>query len=74
MATRPSYNPGQMQSLDAADKMSFGDVLLIEAQEYDPEKKMIPLWPVEIADVSYDTIRLATAAGIVVVEAGANGG
>jgi serine protease len=31
-------------------------------------------WPVEIADATYDAIRLATALGIVVVEAGCNGG
>ena len=31
-------------------------------------------WPVEIADATYEAIRLATALGIVVVEAGCNGG
>lgn len=59
---------------DAADKMLDGDVLLIEAQEYDPEDDDSYEWPVEIFDLSYEKIRLATAAGIVVVEAGGNGG
>src|SRR5205085_4798888 len=58
--------------LDAAAKMAFGDVLLLEAQEYDPVGGLY-YWPVEIADATYDAIRLATALGIVVVEAGCNG-
>jgi hypothetical protein len=59
--------------LDAAAHMAFGDVLLLEAQEYDPVGGLY-FWPVEIADATYDAIRLATALGIVVVEAGCNGG
>jgi hypothetical protein len=58
---------------DAADKMDPGDVLLIEAQEHDPVDDSYE-WPVEIFDLSYEKIRLATKAGIVVVEAGGNGG
>jgi serine protease len=58
--------------LDAVAHMAFGDVLLLEAQEYDPVSGQY-LWPVEIVDATYDAIRLATALGIVVVEAGCNG-
>ena len=56
--------------MDAIAHMAFGDVLLLEAQELDPVTGT-GLWPVEIADAT--SIRLATALGIVVVEAGANG-
>jgi serine protease len=57
--------------LDAIAAMSFGDVLLLEAQT--------TLWgyvkvPVEIEPAVFDVIRLATALGIVVVQAGGNGG
>jgi serine protease len=57
--------------LDAITVMSFGDVLLLEAQT--------SLWgysrvPVEIEPAVFDVIRLATALGIVVVEAAGNGG
>ena len=66
------YNtPGAI--LGAAAVMSFGDVMLLEAQEYDPVGGLY-FWPVEIADATYDAIRLATALGIVVVEAACNGG
>jgi serine protease len=70
--TSSSYNTADA-ILNAASVMSFGDVLLLEAQETDPVGGMY-LWPVEIADATYDAIRLATALGIVVVEAGCNGG
>ncbi len=59
--------------LDAAANMAFGDVLLLEAQEFDPVGGLY-FWPVEIADATYDAIRLATALGVVVVEAACNGG
>jgi serine protease len=58
--------------LDAVAHMAFGDVLLLEAQDVDPVSGQ-GLWPVEIADATYEAIRLATALGIVVVEAGSNG-
>ena len=59
--------------LDAAANMVFGDVLLLEAQEFDPVGGLY-YWPVEIADATYEAIRLATALGIIVVEAACNGG
>jgi len=57
--------------LAAIANLSFGDVLLLEAQ------LSITGWsnmPIEVLDAEFDTIRLATALGIVVVEAGGNGG
>lgn len=59
--------------LGAAAVMSEGDVLLLEAQETDPVSGKY-YWPVSIVDANYDAIRLATALGITVVEAGCNGG
>ncbi|KAG5763848.1 hypothetical protein H9Q72_008065 [Fusarium xylarioides] len=52
--------------------MDFGDILLLEAQDYDPVSGTY-LWPVEVVDATFDAIRLATALGITVVEAGCNG-
>jgi hypothetical protein len=58
----------------AIDNMAFGDVLLLEAQIWDYADPLNPiLGPVECYDAEYDMIRLATALGIVVVEAGGNG-
>lgn len=66
------YNtPGAI--LSALAVMAFGDVLLLEAQETDPVGGQY-YWPVEIADASYEAIRLGTALGITVVEAACNGG
>lgn len=59
--------------LGAAAVMSAGDVLLLEAQETDPVSGTY-YWPVSIVDANYDAIRLTTALGITVVEAGCNGG
>lgn len=58
--------------IDAAANMAYGDVLILEAQEYSPVDGTY-LWPVEIFDPTYEAIRLATALGIVVVEAACNG-
>jgi hypothetical protein len=57
--------------LSAVDFLSFGDVLLLEAQT-----KVFSLgkMPVEVEDAVFDAIRLGTALGIVVVEAAGNGG
>lgn len=70
--TAASYNTADA-IVSAAAGMSFGDILLLEAQEYDPVGGQY-YWPVEIVDANYAAIRLATALGIVVVEAGCNGG
>jgi serine protease len=70
--TAASYNTADA-ILNAVSVMAFGDVLLLEAQEYDPVSSTY-FWPVEIVDATFDAIRLATALGVVVVEAGCNGG
>ena len=57
--------------ISAVSVMQFGDILLLEAQAQ--ETLTGPYLPVEIDDATYDVIRLATALGIVVVEAGSNG-
>jgi hypothetical protein len=51
--------------------MNFGDVLLLEAQTSLYGYTMVP---VEIEPAVFDVIRLATALGVVVVQAGGNGG
>ncbi len=55
----------------AAAAMSFGDVLLLEAQTNYGTYSLVP---VEVEAAVFDAIRLATAQGIVVVEAAGNGG
>ncbi len=57
--------------LAAIDKLSFGDVLLLEAQVGLNGTTL--LGPIEAYDAEYEVIRLATALGIIVVEAGGNG-
>lgn len=56
--------------LDAIAVMDFGDVLLLEAQTNLYGYTRVP---VEIEPAVFDVIRLATAMGIVVVEAAGNG-
>jgi serine protease len=58
--------------LDAADNMGFGDIMLLEAQEYNPVNGEY-YWPVEVADANFEAIEAATARGIIVVQAGCNG-
>ncbi|MEO9781760.1 MAG: S8 family peptidase [Sedimentitalea sp.] len=57
--------------LDACGQMGFGDVLLLEAHNSFNGYSLVP---VEAFDDTYEMIRLATALGIIVVEAGGNGG
>jgi hypothetical protein len=52
----------------AIANLSFGDVLLLEAQ-----LPVAGLPPIETLDAEFEAIRLATALGIVVVEAAGNG-
>jgi serine protease len=54
----------------ALANMSFGDVLLLEAQVTGSNGLLAPI---EVFDAEFDAIRLATALGIAVVEAGGNG-
>jgi hypothetical protein len=58
----------------AIDNLDFGDVLLLEAQTWGVDANGDDmLGPIELLDADYNTIRLATALGIVVIEAGGNG-
>jgi serine protease len=57
--------------LAAITNLNFGDVLLLEAQVW--LNGTLLLGPIEAYDAEYEAIRLATALGIIVVEAGGNG-
>lgn len=57
--------------ISAVGALGFGDVLLLEAQTTVPGSTYLP---VEVHQAEFDAIRLATALGIVVVEAAGNGG
>ena len=63
--------------LDAIAKapMHWGDVLLLEAQEWNWAfpGDVYQLLPVEVTQANYDAISTATSLGITVIEAGANG-
>ena len=58
--------------LSAIGTMRAGDVLLLEAQT--TYSTVSGYLPVEVEEAVYDAIRAATDAGIIVVEAGGNGG
>ena len=64
MSTRPDA------IFAAIANLSFGDVLLLEAQVTGTNGLLAPI---EVFDAEFDAIRLATALGIVVIEAGGNG-
>ncbi|MDJ0619647.1 MAG: S8 family peptidase [Calothrix sp. MO_192.B10] len=55
--------------LAAIANLTYGDVLLLEAQVSVGGE----LLPIEVLDAEFDTIRLATMLGIIVVEAAGNG-
>ena len=56
----------------ALPSMDFGDVLLLEVQTVTPAAPVFGA-PIELLDDAFDAIRLATALGVAVVEAGGNG-
>jgi serine protease len=60
----------QAAIMAALDNMTFGDILLLEAQVTGTNGLLVPI---EAFDAEYEAIRLATALGIAVVEAGGNG-
>lgn len=68
--TSTNYNNADT-IVSAAGVLSFGDVLLLEAQT--TVASVSGFLPVEVETAVFDSIRLATALGIVVVEAGGNG-
>jgi len=57
--------------LAAISNLDFGDTLLLEAQVWLNDTTL--LGPIEAYDAEYEAIRLATALGIIVIEAGGNG-
>ncbi len=59
--------------LAAIKTLDFGEVLLLEAQVTVPNGTAGLLGPIEVLDADFEIIRLATALGIIVVEAGGNG-
>ena len=63
--------------VDAASRLNFGDVFLIEAQVYKTYvngQGQLPYMPIEWESANFDSIRLAAAPGIVAIEAAGNGG
>lgn len=68
------YQPGGASTpgaiLSALTVLQFGDVLLLEAQT---QVGAIVNLPVEAEPATFDAIRLGTAIGVIVVEAGGNG-
>ncbi|HEV8284478.1 MAG TPA: S8 family serine peptidase [Chitinophagaceae bacterium] len=70
---RPDGSPNTADAIMAAiDHLNFGDILLLEAQTRDPLEKD-KVWPIEINEAIFQVIRLASALGIVVIEAAGNG-
>ena len=56
----------------AIGQLQWGDVLLIEAQTWHTGT-LAKTWPVEVHEACYQSIRLATALGIIVIEPAGNG-
>ena len=55
----------------AADRLGRGDIILLEVHRFGPRSRWLPIewWPAD-----FEAIRYAVTKGIVVVEAGGNGG
>jgi serine protease len=56
--------------VDALSKLSFGDVLLLEAQTQVSDYSLLPI---EVEDALFTVIRTGTAAGVTIIEAAGNG-
>jgi len=70
---RPDGSPNTADAIMAAiSHLGFGDILLLEAQTGDSFTSD-KVWPVEIHDAIFQVIRLASALGIIVIEAAGNG-
>jgi hypothetical protein len=50
----------------------YGDIILLQAQVRGPSPAK-KLWPIEVHTANFDVIHLATALGVIVIEAAANG-
>ncbi|OJD97793.1 peptidase S8 [Bacillus cereus] len=60
--------------LSAVNNMQAGDILLLEAQETYDGYGDKNYFPVEVKPDIFDAIRMGTNKGIIIIEAGANGG
>jgi hypothetical protein len=70
---RPDGKPNEADAiLSAVFYLGYGDVLLLETQAFHHNTGN-KLWPVEIYEANFQAIRLATALGIIVIEAAGNG-
>jgi hypothetical protein len=70
---RPDGEPNTVDAiLTAIDYLDCGDIILLETQARD-SRIARKLWPVEIQEAVFEAIRLATATGIIVIEAAGNG-
>jgi hypothetical protein len=70
---RPDGIPNEADAiLTAISYLHYGDIILLESQafHFETENK---LWPIEIQEAIFQVIRLATALGIIVIEAAGNG-
>ena len=66
-----SLNPADA-IMSALGYLKFGDILLLEIQTLESETKRRYL-PIEVHEAVYQVIRLASALGIIVIEAAGNG-
>jgi hypothetical protein len=70
---RPGGEPNDADAILAAlTYLNFGDILLIETQSFYSNRNN-KVWPAEVHDATFQAIRLATALGIIVIEAAGNG-
>ncbi|MEJ0104046.1 MAG: S8 family serine peptidase [Bacteroidota bacterium] len=70
---RPDGSPNEADAILAAiSYLRYGDIILLESQSFHPDSGN-KLWPVEIQEATFQVIRLATAIGIIVIEAAGNG-
>jgi hypothetical protein len=70
---RPGGEPNDSDAILAAiTYLNFGDILLVETQSFYSNNNT-KIWPAEVHDATFQVIRLATALGIIVIEAAGNG-
>lgn len=69
-----SRNPSLADSIvDVLSSLDFGDVMLLETQDGVAGSSPTMYGPSEIVEAVWESIRLASALGVIVVEAGGNG-
>jgi Subtilase family len=70
---RPGGEPNDADAVIAAlTYLNFGDILLLETQSFFSIRNN-KIWPAEVQEATFQAIRLATALGIIVIEAAGNG-